>query len=208
MVTRLGWGKAMVLVTLVPVALVAAACSSSSSTASSSAAAASGYGASSSGTAPASAAGAKSANLVGTGTAIVKGASETVLTTSSGRTLYYFTPDTSTKAACGTNLTPSGQPCTTVWPPLVAPPGTTPTSSSHLPGTLSAVSDGNGNQVEYQGHPLYTFSGDSASGQANGQGLLGKWYVATPSLAAGSSAGSGSSSSSSSSTSGGYGSGY
>ena len=43
--------------------------------------------------------------------------------------------------------------------------------------------DINGNQIEYNGHPLYTFSGDSAPRQTNGEGLYGVWFVATPDLA-------------------------
>ncbi|TMC88875.1 MAG: hypothetical protein E6J10_02220 [Chloroflexi bacterium] len=53
-------------------------------------------------------------------------------------------------------------------------------------------------QVEYNGHPLYTYSGDTAPGRTNGEGLLGKWFVSTPSLSV---QGGGS-------TSGGYGNGY
>jgi predicted lipoprotein with Yx(FWY)xxD motif len=35
-------------------------------------------------------------------------------------------------------------------------------------------------QLEYNGHPLYTFKGDSAAGQANGEGSTAfgaYWYV-------------------------------
>jgi predicted lipoprotein with Yx(FWY)xxD motif len=114
--------------------------------------------------------------LVMTATATVGGKSETILTNAQGRTLYYFTPDTSTNAACGSG-------CTSAWPPLLFTGSGSPTASSTLPGTLSAVSDGNGTQCEYNGHPLYTFSGDTAAGQTNGEGIGGKWFVATPDLA-------------------------
>ena len=114
--------------------------------------------------------------LIMTATATVSGKSETILTNAQGRTLYYFTPDTSTTAACAAG-------CISAWPPLLFTGSGQPTASGTLPGTLSAVSDGNGNQCEYNGHPLYTFSGDSASGQTNGEGVGGKWFVATPSLA-------------------------
>ncbi|MEA2313103.1 MAG: hypothetical protein QOE28_3071, partial [Solirubrobacteraceae bacterium] len=39
-------------------------------------------------------------------------------------------------------------------------------------------------QVTYAGHPLYTFLGDSAPGQTNGQGLNAfgaTWHVVAPS---------------------------
>ncbi len=48
-----------------------------------------------------------------------------------------------------------------------------------LAGKLSVVTDANGQQVEYNGHLLYTYSGDAAPGQTNGEGLFGKWFVAT-----------------------------
>ncbi len=111
--------------------------------------------------------------LVSTGSVTINGQSETVLTNAAGNTLYYFKPDTATKAACTAT-------CAGNWPPLLATG--TPTSATTLSGTLTAVSSGNGNQVQYNGHFLYTFANDSAPGQANGEGLGGVWFVATPSL--------------------------
>jgi predicted lipoprotein with Yx(FWY)xxD motif len=113
--------------------------------------------------------------IVKTATVTVKGQSETVLTNVQGMTLYYFTPDSATKAAC------TGA-CAGIWPPLLFPGTGSPTSATSLPGTLSAVTDANGQQVEYNGHPLYIYSKDTAPGQANGEGLFGKWFVATPTL--------------------------
>lgn len=123
---------------------------------------------------------------VTTGTATVSGQSETVLTTKSGMTLYYFTPDTPTHSAC------TGH-CAVLWPPLLSS-ATTLQSPSGISGHFTVVKSANGNQVEYNGHFLYIFSHDKKPGQAVGQGLLGKWYVATPSLAgstSGSKSGSG-----------------
>lgn len=131
-----------------------------------------------------------SGTLVTTRRISVKGKTTTVLTTSSGRTLYYFTKDTASKVAC------TGS-CTSIWPPLLSKG--TPRAAVSLPGTLGVRSDPNGSQVTYNGHPLYTYSGDSKPGQANGEGLLGEWYVATPSLGK---------IGASSSSSGSYGSGY
>jgi predicted lipoprotein with Yx(FWY)xxD motif len=91
-------------------------------------------------------------------------------------TLYYFTADTATTTAC------SGS-CASTWPPLLNTGSGTPGSASALSGTLSALADANGNQIEYNGHPLYVFSGDTAPGQTHGEGLFGKWFVATPDLA-------------------------
>jgi predicted lipoprotein with Yx(FWY)xxD motif len=100
----------------------------------------------------------------------------TVLKDDKGRTLYYFTPDTATKVACTGG-------CATNWPPLLLTSGT-PTSNPALPGKLTVLNGANGNQVLYNGHPLYTYSKDGDAGDAYGQGVAGKWFVATPDLAA------------------------
>src|SRR5437660_1148933 len=113
--------------------------------------------------------------LVKTSTVTVDGKSETILTDAKGKTLYYFTPDTATTAACTSS-------CANNWPPLLATGSGSPTSATSLPGKLTMQTTANGNQVEYNGHPLYTFAADSAPGQTNGEGVLGKWFVATPDL--------------------------
>lgn len=110
-------------------------------------------------------------------TATVKGKSETILATPQGLTLYYFTPDTATKTACTGN-------CAQAWPPLVSTGTGTSLGDVSLPGTLKVLNDANGNQVQYNGHLLYTYSGDSTPGQTTGEGLFGKWFVCTPALAA------------------------
>ena len=118
------------------------------------------------------------ASTVKTAQATVSGKSVTILTDAQGKTLYYFAPDTATKAAC------TGA-CAKAWPPLISTGSGTTLGDVSLPGALSVVHDANGNQVEYNGHLLYTFSGDTSAGQANGEGLLGKWFVCTPGIAAG-----------------------
>lgn len=114
--------------------------------------------------------------VVCTKTVSVSGKSGTVLADTSGMTLYYFTPDTATTVAC------TGA-CAHNWPPLSA------TSSSvtgtSLSGTLSTLNGADGEQVEYNGHPLYTYIGDKGQSDATGEGVLGKWFVATPELATG-----------------------
>jgi predicted lipoprotein with Yx(FWY)xxD motif len=117
-----------------------------------------------------------SSAAIQTATVTVKGQSEMVLTNTQGLTLYYFTADSATQSAC------SGS-CAKIWPPLLSPGSSGPTSSTSLTGTLSVQTDANGNQIEYNGHPLYTYSGDTAPHQTNGEGLFGKWFVATPTIA-------------------------
>src|SRR5438132_4537373 len=102
--------------------------------------------------------GSGSSAVIQTATVTVKGQSETVLTNAQGMTLYYFTPDSATQSAC------SGA-CAQTWPPLVFTGSGGPTSSTTLAGKLSVQMDANGRQVEYNGHPLYIFSGDTAPGQ-------------------------------------------
>lgn len=119
--------------------------------------------------------GSAGAGIVGTTTATVSGHSETILTDSQGHSLYYHDDDTSTTSTCTTG-------CSGTWPPLTVSSGT-PTSTSALPGTLSAQDVGNGMQVLYNLHPLYRYSGDTAAGQTNGDGIDGKWHVATPDVA-------------------------
>lgn len=116
------------------------------------------------------------ASIVKTASATVDGKSVTILTNAQGMTLYYFTPDTNTATACTSS-------CAQTWPPLLFAGSGSPTASAQLPGALGVFANANGKQVIYNDHPLYTFSGDSASGQTNGNGVGGKWFVATTDLA-------------------------
>src|SRR5256714_14863257 len=87
-----------------------------------------------------------------------------VLVNSKGRTLYLFQADQGTTSAC------SG-PCATNWPPVRA--SGTPKPGKGVQASLLATSprsDGKP-QVVYNGHPLYTFSGDKKAGDTNGQGV-------------------------------------
>jgi predicted lipoprotein with Yx(FWY)xxD motif len=121
------------------------------------------------------------APLVKTATATVAGASQTVLVgASTGMTLYYFTPDKGGKITC------TGQ-CLVNWPALLLPSGqTTVTATSEIPGKFTTVTnaEANGLQVLYNTWPLYFWVKDKQAGDATGQGVNGKWFVATPSLAA------------------------
>lgn len=115
-----------------------------------------------------------SALTIKTASLSVGGKSMTVLTNTQGMTLYYRTSDTPTSVCSGG--------CASTWPPLLS--SSMPSVSGTLPGTFSLLSDANGSQLAYNGHPLYTYSGDSAAGQANGQGFGGIWFVAPTTLPA------------------------
>lgn len=116
---------------------------------------------------------------------------QTILVDSQGMTLYHLSGETSSKFICTSS-------CVAVWRPLTASSGTKPSGVSSL--TIVKRPEG-GEQVAYNGMPLYTFAQDKAPGEVNGQGFkdVGTW-MAVP--VSGSSAQSGSSSSSGSSNSG------
>jgi predicted lipoprotein with Yx(FWY)xxD motif len=150
---------------LAAVALTAAACGSS---------APSGSPAGSSSSASAVASGPGSASSV-LKTATVGGV--TVLTNAKGFTLYWFVPDTSTTSHC------TGS-CARYWPPVKGPA----TAGSGVTGTLGTITRPDGStQVTYNGHPLYSYVGDTAPGQNRGNGLNlsgGVWHEVTVSGAA------------------------
>jgi predicted lipoprotein with Yx(FWY)xxD motif len=146
---------------LAALALALSACASSASSPSSTPAA----GGSSAASAPASSGGGSTVNMTTiNGTAVV--------TNSAGKTLYWFAPDTSTTSNC------TGS-CATYWPPVTGPV----TAGSGVTGTLGTISRADGTmQATYDGHPLYTYVGDTAAGQAKGNGLNlsgGLWYEMT-----------------------------
>jgi len=92
-----------------------------------------------------------------------------VLTNAAGFTLYWFAPDTATTSKC------TGS-CATYWPPVKGPV----TAGSGVTGKLGTITRADGTtQATYNGHPLYTYAGDSAPGQDKGNGLNasgGLWY--------------------------------
>jgi predicted lipoprotein with Yx(FWY)xxD motif len=103
----------------------------------------------------------------------------TVAADKSGHTLYELVGDTAAKSKC------TGS-CLAIWPAAKA----------------------GGSQVVLQGHPAYTYSGDSAAGQVNGQGVKdqwGTWYALDSNGAPITKAPSSGAASSSSGGSGGYG---
>jgi predicted lipoprotein with Yx(FWY)xxD motif len=91
-----------------------------------------------------------------------------------GKSLYLFTPDTTTASNCNGD-------CATAWPPLTVAAGETVKGAEGVSGTFGTITRQDGAmQVTYAGHPLYYFSGDAAAGDTNGQGLNDKWYLVKP----------------------------
>jgi predicted lipoprotein with Yx(FWY)xxD motif len=108
-------------------------------------------------------------------TATIGGVS--VLTNAQGFTLYWFAPDTSTTSKCNGT-------CATFWPPVKGPA----TAGTGVTGKLATITRADGStQATYDGHPLYTYKGDTAPGQDKGNNLNiegGLWHDVTVSGAA------------------------
>jgi predicted lipoprotein with Yx(FWY)xxD motif len=103
----------------------------------------------------------------------------TIITDSTGHTLYMFPPDAGSVVRC------TGA-CAGTWPPLVIARGHRPTAGGGVQaGDLGTLPDPNtgGLVVTYGGYPLYRYAGDLSAGVANGQALFsdgGPWYALSP----------------------------
>jgi predicted lipoprotein with Yx(FWY)xxD motif len=100
----------------------------------------------------------------------------TILDTSTGLTLYLFKKDVGGKSACTGG-------CASAWPPLrvTGKPLLGTGLKASLVGTVPRT-DGRP-QVTYNGHPVYTYTGDTAPGDTNGQGVTafgGGWFALSP----------------------------
>ena len=117
------------------------------------------------------------------GAAVVKTAKSSTLGTivvdSTGKTVYTLTN--------GSQQVPCSGACLQVWPAVSLPAGTTKATGTGV-SNVAAM----GTQVTINGAPVYTFSGDTAAGSTNGEGITsfgGTWHVVK---AGGSSGGGGS----------------
>ena len=146
---------------LAAAALVVAACGSSPSSG----------GSGGSGSTPSASPANSSAAATAAGTTLESGkvGSATVLTNSKGFTLYWFGPDTSTTSKCNGS-------CATYWPPVAAPA----TAMAGVKGKIGEITRSDGaKQATFNGHPLYTYAGDTKPGEAKGNKLNvsgGVWY--------------------------------
>ena len=117
--------------------------------------------------------------LVTTGAAAVDGKPEIVLVDAAGKTLYYHTTDRVGRVTC-TDATE----CADNWPPLKLPSKNARiVGGTRVAGTLGTVpSPTGGQQVTFNGWPLYRFVNDAKEGDAGGHGWNRQWFVATPTL--------------------------
>lgn len=100
-----------------------------------------------------------------------------------GRTLYKLSPETSKHLLC------KSKECLTNWPPLTVKSAKTKLKAgSGVKGKLGLLHRSNGTlQVTLNGLPLYRYSGDSAKGDVNGEGIEsfgGTWHAVTASSSA------------------------
>jgi predicted lipoprotein with Yx(FWY)xxD motif len=96
-----------------------------------------------------------------------------VLVDDKGLTVYRFDNDkTPGRTTCGPGV------CASTWPAVIVTG--TPTAGPGIDGKLSTFTRDDGKtQLQIDGHPLYTFAGDTKPGDTNGQGILDKWYAVT-----------------------------
>jgi len=158
----------LVPVGLAAAALIAAGCGSTSSTNSG------GSGGGSGGSGGTQSGTTASSNTIKS--AKVNGA--TVLTNAKGFTLYWFVPDTSTTSKCNGS-------CTTFWTAVKGPVQ----AGSGVTGTFGTLTRSDGStQASWNGHPLYTYKGDTHPGQATGNNINidgGVWHEVTLSSSSG-----------------------
>jgi predicted lipoprotein with Yx(FWY)xxD motif len=113
-----------------------------------------------------------------------------ILVDAQGRTLYLFQKDSSNRSNCTSG-------CAKIWPPDVAM-GKVSAGNGVTASMLGTAKRSDGSmQVTYGGHPLYTYTADTAPGQTSGNGINSfgaVWNAVQPSgsqAPAGASSGSG-----------------
>ena len=100
----------------------------------------------------------------------------TVVVEARGHTLYALSPETTHHLLCKSTT------CQQTWPPLTVRSSTLKLQAgSGVQGHLGLLRRAGGRwQVTLRGMPLYRFAGDTAKGQANGEGLMsfgGTWHA-------------------------------
>jgi predicted lipoprotein with Yx(FWY)xxD motif len=100
-----------------------------------------------------------------------------VLSSPAGHTLYIFARDHGGRSSCYGG-------CAAIWPALLT--AGQPRAGKGVKGRLLGTTRRREGklQVTYDHHPVYTYAGDSAPGQTNGEGIEsfgGRWYALSPS---------------------------
>jgi predicted lipoprotein with Yx(FWY)xxD motif len=93
-----------------------------------------------------------------------------ILTDGNGNTLYLFDQDHGMTSACNSA-------CLATWPQLTAT-GSPTAGTGATQSLLGTAKQPDGTkQVTYNGHLVYRYTGDTAPGQVNGEGIEGFWVV-------------------------------
>ena len=96
-----------------------------------------------------------------------------VVVTPGGSAVYVFDKDTPGSGASACSGT-----CANLWPAVTTTSATPQVSG--VTGTVGTIPrDGGTRQLTLNGHPLYTYAGDSP-GQVSGEGVKGIWWVVSP----------------------------
>jgi predicted lipoprotein with Yx(FWY)xxD motif len=98
----------------------------------------------------------------------------TVLVDANGKTLYLYANDQGTTSAVPANIL-------TAWPPLIASGAPVAGDGVDASKLKTAPQPDGQTWVTYDGHLLYTFSGDASAGQTNGHKLGNVWFAVTSS---------------------------
>jgi len=98
-----------------------------------------------------------------------------IVVNAKGMTLYHMTSEKGGKVAC------TGA-CAATWPPLLVKGKAKPVAGAGIVAAkLGTVKRPDGKvQVTYAGSPLYAYSGDTARGDVNGEGVESVWFALAP----------------------------
>ena len=107
---------------------------------------------------------------------ITTGALGSYLTGPDGKSLYVFTRDVPGTSNCSGN-------CLDNWPPLLLADGQSVEPPEDATGEFDSIETASGEQVTYNGAPLYFFAADAAAGDTNGDLVGNVWFLARPDTA-------------------------
>jgi predicted lipoprotein with Yx(FWY)xxD motif len=96
-----------------------------------------------------------------------------ILDDSKGRTVYLFQKDTGSASTCTGG-------CAAAWPPVLVSGKPVVGTGANASAIGTTKRPDGGRQLTYNGHPVYTYTGDQKPGDTNGQGLNafgGSWFA-------------------------------
>lgn len=104
-------------------------------------------------------------------TAMIDDLDEEILVDQDGRALYIFDNDEEGQSNCDEN-------CAGIWPPFEVDSGSEVTAGQGVTAEFDTITRDDGTtQATVNGMPLYYYTGDSGTNEANGQGINDVWWV-------------------------------